>query len=180
MSNTTLYFAYGSNMALARLRARIPSARLYRNARLPGYELKFHKKGADGSAKCDVVRSENRSLLVHGVLFEFDIAEKPILDVFEGPRYESHRVELLTANDSVTEAFMYVVADKAAHTDHRLKPFHWYKHHVLHGAREARLPDDYIADIAAVESQPDHDEERTRRELSIYPEPAVRALFAMI
>ena len=171
---TTLYFAYGSNMALERLKARIPSARLYHNARLPGHELKFHKKGADGSAKCDVVVSDTAHHAVHGVLFEFDLNEKPILDMFEGPRYESHSVELMTDRDQVIEAFLYVVANKIAHTDQQLKPFHWYKHHVLYGARQAALPQDYIARIAAVEAQQDQDLERTRRELSIYPELALK------
>lgn len=165
---TTLYFAYGSNMAVERLKARVPSARAYNKARLPGYELKFHKKGADGSAKCDVVVSGDHNSEVQGVVFEFNLDEKPILDVFEGPRYESHPVELITAGDQMIEAFLYVVADKAAHTDQHLKPFHWYKHHVLFGARQAALPESYIAGIAAVEAMQDPDKERTRRELSIY------------
>ena len=167
--STTLYFAYGSNMALERLKARVPSARTYSKARLPGYELKFHKKGADGSAKCDVVVSDQPHHVVHGVLFEFALAEKPILDRFEGPRYESHTVELITDSGETIDAFLYVVADKISHTDSGLKPFHWYKHHVLYGARQAALPEDYIAAIEAIESQLDSDHERTRRELSIYP-----------
>lgn len=169
LTDTTFYFAYGSNMSVERLQARIPSARPYCNAMLTGHELRFHKKGADGSAKCDVVATGNSHHEVHGVIFEFNLAEKPILDRCEGPRYKERMVELISEHNGVINAFLYYVADKSAHTDHNLKPFHWYKHHVVYGARQAGLPQHYIEALVAVDSVIDHNRERTERELSIYP-----------
>lgn len=53
-----LYFAYGSNMSSARLRARVPSCRPIGIAFLPGHELRFHKRSKDGSGKCDAFQVE--------------------------------------------------------------------------------------------------------------------------
>lgn len=47
------YFAYGSNMLTERLIARTPSARPVGTSLLPGHRLTFHKRGRDGSGKCD-------------------------------------------------------------------------------------------------------------------------------
>ena len=41
------YFAYGSNMSVARLRMRTPSARKVGLFRLASHDLRFHKRGAD-------------------------------------------------------------------------------------------------------------------------------------
>lgn len=49
-----------------------------------------------------------------------------------------------------------------------MKPFHWYKQHVLVGARENGLPADYIAKIEAVESIDDPRGRRHKREMAIY------------
>ena len=43
------YFAYGSNMSIARLSERAPSAEVIGVARLRSHVLRFHKVGTDGS-----------------------------------------------------------------------------------------------------------------------------------
>ena len=53
MSATLLYFAYGSNLHPERLRERVPSAESLGVARLEAHVLRFHKRGRDGSGKCD-------------------------------------------------------------------------------------------------------------------------------
>lgn len=164
----THYFAYGSNMSHARLQARVPSAKPICNAYLPGHALRFHKKGADGSAKCDVVATGCETDRVHGVVFEFHLPEKPMLDFYEGPKYQEALVELVSESQALLQAYLYVVADKQAYTDRHLKPYHWYKHHVVYGARQAGLPADYVANLLAVESVLDENHERTQQELSIY------------
>ena len=45
-----LYAAYGSNLHPARLSRRAPSAEFVGTALLPGWELRLHKRGQDGSA----------------------------------------------------------------------------------------------------------------------------------
>jgi hypothetical protein len=54
-----LYFAYGSNMSVSRLVARTPSAQPLGRCALRGHQLRFHKVGGDGSAKCDAFHTGN-------------------------------------------------------------------------------------------------------------------------
>ena len=49
------YFAYGSNLVMARLRARVPVFGLIGPARLPAMRLTFDKRGSDGSGKANLV-----------------------------------------------------------------------------------------------------------------------------
>ena len=160
-----LYFSYGSNMSLARLRSRAASARFHTIAALPAHRLRFHKTGRDGSAKCDAEHTGNTADQVTGVVYEIADADKPALDRHEGlgSGYEDKHVEVVTDTGTIT-AFTYF----ATHVDDSLKPFHWYKQHVLIGARENHLPADYIARIEAVDSMDDPDAARQARELAIH------------
>lgn len=160
------YFAYGSNMSVQRLRSRVPSARMIASAMLDGYRLAFHKIGRDGSAKCDAARSAHQGAVVHGVVFELDPVHKCLLDEKEGlgAGYELTWVDVTLPDGRVLEAFMYF----ATHIDGRLRPYAWYREHVLRGAREHALPKAYIDVIAACDVVDDPDSERHRRELEIY------------
>ena len=87
MNGRSLYFAYGSNMATERLRARVPSARLMGSAVLAGHALRFHKPGSnDGSAKCDAACTGDAADTVFGALYSIDTTELVLLDKFEGLR----------------------------------------------------------------------------------------------
>lgn len=161
------YFSYGSNMSLRRLAARVPSAAFDSVARLEGHVMKFRKRSnVDGSAKCDIVETSNENDTVWGVVFEIDPGEKPGLDRAEGlgNGYEEKAVELTAPSGNRVRAFTYY----ATEIDESLVPYTWYTEHVLTGARENRLPADYIASIEQVESIQDPDRERHARELSIY------------
>jgi gamma-glutamylcyclotransferase (GGCT)/AIG2-like uncharacterized protein YtfP len=160
-----LCFSYGSNMSHRRLQARVPSARLVAVAELPAHRLRFHKSAGDGSAKCDAEETGHPDDRVIGVVYEIADAEKPDLDRHEalGFGYEEKQVELTSGSDRL-QAWMYY----ATRINSELKPFHWYKDHVLIGARENGLPAAYIAQIEAVESIDDPKPERHGRELSIY------------
>jgi len=161
---TLICFAYGSNMSSARLQARLPGARRLGLARLPGYELRFHKRGADGSAKLDVVPAEAVSAQVLGVLYALTTAEKARLDAIEGPGYRPDSVHVHTTDERTIEAFMY----RALDIDASLLPYRWYVHHVIVGAREAGLPSAYIATIEATGTIDDPDPERAHRETSVH------------
>lgn len=162
-----LCFTYGSNMSRARLQARVPSARFMAVATLAKHRLRFHKKAGDGSAKCDAEESGNPQDQVIGVIYEIDDDEKPDLDRHEalGFGYEQKMVELETPWGHA-QAWMYY----ATRLTSTLKPYHWYKHHVVVGARENGLPSNYIAWLEATESVADPNAKRCRRELSIYRE----------
>ena len=79
-----LYFAYGSNLCLRRMRRRASSARRTAAATLPGYVLKWSKKGVDGSGKCTIAAARRDAIGVHGVLYRLSAEEKAQLDVVEG------------------------------------------------------------------------------------------------
>jgi hypothetical protein len=49
-----------------------------------------------------------------------------------------------------------------------LVPYCWYRQHVLAGAREFALPDDYIEAIASVPINRDTNQARWEKELSLY------------
>jgi gamma-glutamylcyclotransferase len=162
-----LYFSYGSNMSTPRLARRIPSARAVAVASLQEHELRFHKvSGKDGSAKCDIVPTGKKSDFVHGVVFRIEAAEKPELDRQEGlgNGYEGKRVRVLTRDGETLEAATYY----ATRTRPGLKPYGWYKEHVLRGAREHGLPVAYVHAIERVDAVLDPDSARHARELSIY------------
>lgn len=161
------YFAYGSNMSIKRITARVPSATIYTLACLKGHALRFHKRSnIDDSAKCDVIASSNADDIVWGVVFDIDDNEKVNLDNVEGLGYgyEVKEIKLTGANGTTLHAFTYYATDIADN----LKPYTWYKEHVLRGARENRLPAEYIVLIDKIESKPDPDQDRHNRELSIY------------
>ena len=160
------YFAYGSNMSLARLRARVPSARRIGTYRLQAHGLKFHKVGRDGSGKCDAFHTRDPDHSVIGALFDIDPVEKAQLDLVEGlgSGYDEKKVYLVGGGGSEIGAFTYV----ATRIDISLKPYTWYKHHVLTGARESLLPRDYVRAIEQMESVPDRDKGREAAEYAIH------------
>ena len=161
-----IYFSYGSNMSSLRIRHRIPSAPPASAAKLEQHRLKFHKIGRDGSAKCDIEYTRQAADLVYGVAFDLSATEKAILDRHEGlgKGYEQKRVSILLPGGTRLDAVTYY----ATSIDASLLPYHWYKEHVLRGAREHGLPGDYIASIESVASIPDPDQDIHERELSIY------------
>ncbi len=161
-----LYFSYGSNMSSLRLESRVPSARFVTVATLHRHQLRFHKRGRDGSAKCDATATGDQDHRILGVVFDICPSEKPLLDRKEGlgNGYEEKLVQLIAPDGRQLQALTYY----ATAIDPRLKPFHWYKEHVLRGAREHKLADDYIGIIVAVDSVDDPQPDRHQLELAIY------------
>jgi gamma-glutamylcyclotransferase len=166
LQDTLLYFAYGSNMSLPRLGARVASLRKLGVARLAGHRLCFHKVGRDGSAKCDVSASDDPQDRVLGVLFEIAAAERAALDRCEGlgQGYQIKTVTVTLAGGHQADAFTYY----ATRIDAGLRPFRWYKAHVLHGALEHGLPEDYVQAIRLVSAMDDPDPARHQRETALY------------
>lgn len=164
-----VYFAYGSNMSFRRLRQRLSSVQKAGRARLVKHALRFHKYNhVDASAKCDACYTGLATDWVEGVLYQFEMSEKPQLDKVEGlgHGYEVKQITVIDELGHGVTAFTYLATD----INGLLKPYDWYKYHVLVGAEENDLPADYIAQIRAVEAVPDRDEARSRREMEIYDE----------
>ncbi|SHI55542.1 AIG2-like family protein [Malonomonas rubra DSM 5091] len=161
------YLAYGSNMAAARLQQRIPSARPLGVVTLTGHRLTFDNASTkDGSGKCDALLTDDPADKVFAVLYRFDPLEKPVLDGYEGVgvEYRDAFVAVEAPNGDVIKALIYY----GTNPNPLLKPFHWYKEHVLRGALENALPDEYVSAIKSVAAVDDADEQRVQRELAIY------------
>lgn len=153
-NGTWTYFAYGSNLLTARLQARTPSAQPLATAFLEGYDLRFHKIGDDGSGKCDAYFTGEDGHRVWGVLYRMALREKPILDAIEGvgQGYALKPVPVMASGEQI-QAITYVV--EADYIDPDMVPFDWYHGFVVSGAREHRLPEAYVARIAAVKTRQD-------------------------
>lgn len=154
------YFAYGSNLLLARLRERSPSTKRIARARLPAHRLCWHKRGTlDGSGKCDAWLTGHAKDTVWGALFEIADTERARLDTAEGLGlgYRATLVQVETTG-GVRTAFVYVATPDAV--DDTLAPFDWYRDLVVAGARESTLPARYISTLAAVPAIVDPDTDR--------------------
>lgn len=154
-------------MSTKRLKSRTPSARKIGTGVLVRHELKFHKLSlVDGSSKCDASETGNPDHMVHGVLFDIRKDERTILDRIEGVAcgYDIKDVRIKLADGKEVLAFTYY----ATNIDPQVKPFCWYREHVLIGARENSLPVEYIQTIAGVDFIVDPDPARREKELSIY------------
>lgn len=159
------YFAYGSNMAIERLTARVPSAQLISVAELIGHALKFHKLGdKDGSGKCDAVHSGSDDDRVYGALYSILESDVPALDNIEGPGYRRKLVTVRSEDIGKVEAQTYL----AIRIDPCLRPLDWYKEHVVRGAKGLGLSASYIEAIEAVACEIDTDASRRAQELAIY------------
>ncbi|OOZ37817.1 hypothetical protein BOW51_00710 [Solemya velesiana gill symbiont] len=151
-----LYFAYGSNMCVPRLRARAPSCRVIGAGVLTGHRLSFHKIGRDGSAKCDAFHTGAQTDLVEGVLYSLAHEERVALDQAEdlGRGYNDRQVQIVTLDGKVT-ALTYCALPEMIDAD--LQPFDWYKDFVVTGARHHQLTTHYIASLEVMPSVPDPD-----------------------
>lgn len=153
-------------MSHSRLLQRVPSAQFVSVALLAKHDLRFHKAGRDGSAKCDAYYTGDRNDWIVGATFRIASGEKAGLDRVEGlgQGYEEKSVTLSHPDGMVFEAFTYY----ATLIDESLRPYHWYKEHVLRGCFENSLPGEYIESIHAVSSVDDLNPLRAAQELAIY------------
>ena len=161
-----LYFAYGSNMSVTRLTKRVPSANPLETGLLYGHKLIFHKVSKDGSGKCDAYETGSPLDCLEGVIYIIDPAHRNMLDNIEISSY-GYKAKIVTieiGSDKQVQAFTYF----AANIKKNLKPYHWYKHHVITGAKENDLTAEYIDRIRSVESIDDPDTDRSDLQLNIY------------
>ena len=157
------YFAYGSNLLTRRLRdpARAPSAVALGVALVPGFHMRFHKIGTDGSGKCTLIPTGNDADVVYGVLYEFADSDLAGLDREEGVHlggYARHSLRLRLPNGDTSEAMTYIAGDP--YIDPVCLPFDWYRDLVAAGAREHGLPSTYIRELERTPAVPDPDTPR--------------------
>jgi gamma-glutamylcyclotransferase (GGCT)/AIG2-like uncharacterized protein YtfP len=142
------YFAYGSNMSREELRAWCPSAEFVTIARLPNHRLDFtrHSRRRQGGV-ADVVPSNGDE--VWGVVYDIPSDELPALDRKEGVpnAYQREYVSVIVQSGERAEALTYTVVHKVP-TE---LPSERYLDLILKGAREWKLPAEYVRKLEQTE-----------------------------
>lgn len=153
-------------MSIFRLRERVPSAKMLEIVTLKNHQLRFNMSGDDNSGKCDSFQTNNSEDSVIGVLFEINKNEKHVLDRAEslGYGYDEKLVWVQNNSGEVFEALIYY----AIKLDASLKPYSWYLNHVIIGAQQTKIPDDYLAIIESVECIEDPDKNRDAKQRAMY------------
>ena len=113
-----LYFAYGSNMASARLRERAPTARALGAALLPDYAWRCNKRSADGSVRANLVPASGAE--TWGVLYEVQARDWEALDRAERG---CERISVEVLRDGVRGAAQTYLSDRVADD---WSPAPWY------------------------------------------------------
>lgn len=159
-------FAYGSNLAVARIEERVGPVVVIASGRLDGHALRFHKAGRDGSGKADAFATGNPADLVCGVVYEMSVEAKRKLDRFEGLGidYLEKDVTIATAAGDLASTLYHA---HPARIDPSVLPFDWYLRLVVDGARHHGLPEAYVERIAAHASRVDPDRARAKRALHL-------------
>lgn len=167
--DTFLYFAFGSNLSSHRIRVNNPSAKYVSTALLKGYRLtfNFHSSRWRGSPATIVQTDDDvEDSGVHGVLWELDFDHLPTLDDQEGVArqvYERIMVSVLprdsekgSFDEEPVEVFTYrLCSQRCTLAEEDAKPSLAYKQVILRGAHEHRLPEDYLAKLAAIKDNGD-------------------------
>ena len=141
-----LYFAFGSNLDAAQMRARCQNPWLtpLGRALLPGHRLAFtHFSPKRNGGVADVV--PNAGAKVWGCLYDLSDAEFALLDGFEGVPEVYHRqaVEVWREGDprQPTPALTYVITTKVYPEP---PPHPDYLDQIRRGARAVGLPEEYV------------------------------------
>ncbi|ARU56697.1 AIG2 family protein [Oleiphilus messinensis] len=160
------YFAYGSNLPLARISNRLPGVRKLCNAVIKGYDLRFHKVGHDDSAKCDAYFTGFQNDCVYGVVYQITTEQKSVLDGIEGVGHGYDCKWLNPETEIRVESPLLIYL--ATRIEHDLLPWDWYVEHVLIGARQAKFPPFYIERILGEPCKTDNDLWRAEQERCIH------------
>lgn len=155
------YLAYGSNLYPPRLAARLENIGIVGVVALPGWSLRFHKLGADGSGKCDLFPAPDD--IAFGVVYEISTADRARLDRIEGVGHGYHGDVINVAGHGQ----VYVYRAELSYVEAGLEPFDWYHEFVLAGARHHALPSDYIGKIQRIRPIRDSNARRRAENLAI-------------
>lgn len=131
----TLYFAYGSNMAVSQMHQRCPGCRRLGKASLPGYKWIITTRGY-----ANVVADEQAT--VEGILYELSRDDEEALDRFEGVATGCYdkAIKTISFGEGAVEALVYIdpVADEGVPQDE-------YVERMARALTEANLSPHYVA-----------------------------------
>ncbi|NBB92560.1 MAG: gamma-glutamylcyclotransferase [Gammaproteobacteria bacterium] len=160
-----IYLAYGSNLHPRRLEARIGAVELLGVVTLPGWMMRFDKRGGDGSAKANLHAAPGSDRIARAAAYRVRSEQVGRLDVFEGcgRGYETMLMTIRVAGKE-RSAFTYLTPSQWVSRD--LLPFDWYVDLIVGGARFHGFDQAYVREISQHDACEDPDHERARRELT--------------
>lgn len=162
MTGTVYYLAYGSNLHPARLQARLPSSVLVARVEIPGRMLVYHKRGQDGSGKCNLVETDSGALS-YGALYQLDSRDVETLDRIEAG-YRRADISLLMDGQQVS-AFTYLARESMIAP--QLRPFDWYQKLVIVGAQYLGIHSGYLQQLQCWPCLYDTDASRRTQQLQL-------------
>lgn len=155
------YLAYGSNLHPRRLAARIGRVEFLGVTQLPGWELRFDKRGGDGSAKANLHPAPGLDCRAYAAVYAVDRRQAVLLDGFEGCGSGYETLEMTVAVDRRRlHGRIYLAPSQWIAA--AMRPFDWYRALIVAGARYHGFDGGYIESIREVPSQPDPDVRRAR------------------
>lgn len=143
------YFAYGSNMNVARVAARIGETRRVLPGVFENYALRFDKTSrVPGIAHANVIAEPGAQ--VEGALFELQYPEQiELMDPFEGmPDDYCRHGRVVETHEGSIEAWVYIAV--AGKTRESLRPASEYLDHLLAG--KPFLSESYHARLSEVDA----------------------------
>lgn len=158
------YLAYGSNLHPRRLEARVGAVDCMGVVELPGWSLRFDKRGGDGSAKANIRPEPGINCVAYAAAFTLRRDQVRRLDVFEGCGYGYETLPITARlGGKRLSAFTYVTP--LQWLSERMRPFDWYIDLIVSGARYHGFDEAYIERITAHAVWKDADFRRARAQL---------------
>lgn len=134
------YFGYASNLDSSTLEGRLHTNPLKIGIGvLPHHGFRFNHPNPDGSARANIVFSENES--VYGLIFKIQKEDKAYFLTSE-PGYDFVEKEIFTKSGKIN-AFVFI----SKNTQEGLFPKEEYWKVILKGGKESGIPDSYLAQV---------------------------------
>ena len=140
------YFAYGSNLSTTRKEKRTGGIRESIVVDLNDFRFAFNKLASSGDVYANIVPS--KGCRVWGVAYRCEPAALSALDIHEGVatgHYLRKEYEVFSVQGTLLEAVAYVAGKNFVTAETAPPP--WYLKLILKGAKEHKLPPDYIKRI---------------------------------
>jgi len=104
-----LYIAYGSNLNLAQMTARCPSASVYAKGVLNNWELVY--RGRKANSHATIIRKQGSTVPV--LVWEIQPADEYHLDIYEGyPHYYFKKDIMVTIAGRKRKAMVYIMDER--------------------------------------------------------------------
>jgi len=148
------YFAYGSNLSVDQKELRTGGIRQAIRSHLPGFRFAFNKRGSNGEVYANLLPEPGQ--LVWGVIYlcnRATLREMARVDRHPGGHYERLTVQVLTEEGEQVQAVTHVAGDKFVCPEGI--PNNDYLARIVSGARQHRLPEDYIRQVERLAGRPE-------------------------